>query len=322
MPKKDFWDRLGSVSSILGGVLVAAFGFYATHVYDRSSKAAEDANRLRNTTAMELQTLEKFLPHLSSGNERVQQAAILAISSLGTPELAARVAQIFRGEGSRAAITQIAPSLPAEVASAALYNLFRDLSPSVMRISVTAAGSVDATAEVTGTAFVVSESGYALTAAYLFPEGRRAEDLRIVAISAGGARAEVRHIMIDRSNGFALIRLPSTSGQSYSPLRLEPTIPAPGRPIAIMGYPVDAVLGISQGTVVSNASADGSLRVNSSLGPGSGGGPIFDSGGAVVAMVLGRHVESHLTVAAPIVRARTMLEQIGVPFNVTSANRP
>jgi hypothetical protein len=44
-PPKDTWDKLGAISGLASGVLVALIGFYATNLYDRHSKRAEESDR-------------------------------------------------------------------------------------------------------------------------------------------------------------------------------------------------------------------------------------------------------------------------------------
>src|SRR5207302_990706 len=66
---KDFWDKLGTLSGLVTGVLVAVIGFYATEVYDQRSRATERQDRERNVVAVELQTVERFFPHLVSQND-------------------------------------------------------------------------------------------------------------------------------------------------------------------------------------------------------------------------------------------------------------
>lgn len=73
-PKKDGWDKLGAVSGLASGILVALIGFYATNIYDTRSKEVEEADRKRNIVANELQTVEKFFPHLELKDETLGAA--------------------------------------------------------------------------------------------------------------------------------------------------------------------------------------------------------------------------------------------------------
>jgi hypothetical protein len=51
-PPKDFWDKLNTLSGIIAGVFVAAIGFYATQVYDKRSRDAEQDDKNRSVVAV------------------------------------------------------------------------------------------------------------------------------------------------------------------------------------------------------------------------------------------------------------------------------
>lgn len=93
---KDGWDRLSAVAPILSAALIACIGAYFTWSYN-----------LQQLKVQEIQTIERFIPHLT-GNERSKRAAILAISSLGNAQLAGKVASIFASEGTVSALKSIA----------------------------------------------------------------------------------------------------------------------------------------------------------------------------------------------------------------------
>lgn len=95
-PKKDFWDRLTALAPIIGASIMACIGAYATFTYN--------AQALR---VQEIQTVEKFIPHLV-GDDRSKRAAILAISSMGNAPLAAKVAKIFASPGTASALRTMA----------------------------------------------------------------------------------------------------------------------------------------------------------------------------------------------------------------------
>lgn len=93
---KDFWDRTMSISPIISALIIACVGSYFTYTYNQQQLKVQ-----------EIQTIEKFIPHLV-GDEKSKRAAILAISSLGNDNLAARVASIFASEGTASALQSIA----------------------------------------------------------------------------------------------------------------------------------------------------------------------------------------------------------------------
>lgn len=93
---KDNWDKLAAVAPIISGTLIFLMGGLFTYMYN------EQQLRLQ-----EIQTIEKFIPHLM-GNDRSKRAAILAISSLTNAELAGKFAQIFASQGTVSALQSIA----------------------------------------------------------------------------------------------------------------------------------------------------------------------------------------------------------------------
>lgn len=95
---KDIWDRLMAVGPIVSAAIIACTGAYFTYTYN-----------LQQLKLQEIQTIEKFLPHLA-GDERNKRAAILAISSLGNAKLAVKVASVFVSRGTASALTSIAGS--------------------------------------------------------------------------------------------------------------------------------------------------------------------------------------------------------------------
>lgn len=94
--RKDLWDRISAIAPILSGTIIAIGGAYFTVAYNQQQLKLQ-----------EVQTIEKFIPHLL-GDEKSKRAAILAISSLTNDKLAARVASIFASPGTVSALESIA----------------------------------------------------------------------------------------------------------------------------------------------------------------------------------------------------------------------
>src|SRR5262245_50269108 len=82
-PPKDTWDKLAAMSGFVSGIIVVLIGFYATNVYNRRQKASEDRRKDQEVLISQIQTIEKFIPHLSSENEQTKGAALIAIAALG-----------------------------------------------------------------------------------------------------------------------------------------------------------------------------------------------------------------------------------------------
>lgn len=95
---KDLWEKLQAMSPLMSGVLISSVGLYCTYTYNQQ--------QLKLQT---IQTVEKFIPHLL-GNEVSKKAAILAMSSLGNTEIAAKFGALFASEGTVSALKSIAAS--------------------------------------------------------------------------------------------------------------------------------------------------------------------------------------------------------------------
>lgn len=95
-PPKDAWDKIGALAPIVSGLLISVMAGYFTYSYNQQQLRLQ-----------EIQTIEKFIPHLL-GNEKSKKAAILAISSLTNTKLAARFASLFASEGTVSALKSIA----------------------------------------------------------------------------------------------------------------------------------------------------------------------------------------------------------------------
>ncbi len=93
---KDHWDRLSAVAPILSATIIALGGTYFTVAYNKQQLRLQ-----------EVQTIEKFIPHLL-GDEKSKRAAILAISSIADDKLAAKVAGIFVSPGTVSALESLA----------------------------------------------------------------------------------------------------------------------------------------------------------------------------------------------------------------------
>src|SRR5262249_51821242 len=122
-PTKDSWDKLAALSGLVSGVVVALIGFYATNVYNRRQRAVEEHRKDQEVLIAQVQTVEKFIPHLASQNEQTKGAALVAIAALGNEELAVKLASAFRGPGATRALTAIASSAAPEAAKSAAQAL-------------------------------------------------------------------------------------------------------------------------------------------------------------------------------------------------------
>jgi S1-C subfamily serine protease len=116
---KDSWEKLASLSGIftfLSSLLIATVGWYFTNAYNdrqlewnKNQSAREQENKEYQNRLAEMQTVERMIPHLAN-NEASKRAALVAISILASPKLATRFAEVYGGQGSVDALSQIATS--------------------------------------------------------------------------------------------------------------------------------------------------------------------------------------------------------------------
>lgn len=290
---KDFWDKLGSVSTLLSGVAVALIGFYATQVYDRRQRDAEEARKQRELIVLEVQTVEKFFPHLASSTETTKQAAIQAIASLGNAELATKLASIFGGSGSRAALSRIAaqPDVEgAKRAEAALGDLFSAIRPSVVRVQV---GD-----RLLASEFFISASGLVATTAHV---ARQLNSDGKIAL-ASGEILPVENVRVDDERDLALLQ--ARTDEPTVPIALRPGEAELGSTVIALGQSADvswqAVVGIVAATDVSLPSFGADrIAVNLTVRPGFSGAPVVDAQGSLVGMVQASTPDSGITYLIP-----------------------
>jgi S1-C subfamily serine protease len=307
-PDKDAWDKLSAMSGIASGILVALIGFYATNLYDRHSKQSEELDRQRGLVAVELQTVERFFPHLVSKDETERDGAIQAISSLANPELAAKIAQVFGGAGARAALTKIASGSPEARSSVqyALTDLYKDFGAATGLVEVTCEIMNGAPQIVHGTASIVTKDGFALTAGHLFDNDCQKASIKIGVAIRSDRRQIASLVKVDSDLDLALIKMPEADYQSVKiasdPIRA-------GDAVTILGYPAGHDLTVIAGLVSSTSSPGGRFTISPGLSSGLSGAPIFNSHGEVIGVILGG-TDSNST-ALPIRFAQPLLAMAG-----------
>ena len=115
--KKDFWDRLGPVSTFMSTVVLGLVGLWFTHSYnERQAQNAERQVRQDMETkrqqarVLEMQAVERFVPYLTKDDEREKEVALLIITTLGSPEFATQFARLNPSKGTQAAADRIMAS--------------------------------------------------------------------------------------------------------------------------------------------------------------------------------------------------------------------
>ncbi len=131
-PSRDNWDRLSSLSGVftfISSLLIAIVGWYFTNSYnerqlkwEQTQARQEQATKVHQNKLAEMQTVEKMIPHLTK-NESSKQVALIAISALASPEIAAQIAAAYGGQGSINALAQLAVADTEKAAAPAISAL-------------------------------------------------------------------------------------------------------------------------------------------------------------------------------------------------------
>jgi len=281
--KKDVWDKISAVSGLVSGVLVALIGGIATFVYRERQRAAEDARSQRDNAVAQVQTVQSFLPHLQSADNREKEAALLAIAALGNPDLAMRLADLYRDEAGIGALSKMAASADTVTAKAArktLDNVFDRLRPTVVEIRLED--------QKVASGFLVSPHGHILTADYVV------HDFNSGSVNIRFTDGEVRPAQIlktDSNRGLAVLQVVGTD-------LLHLTIAENAHKLTLMTEVIalgfDPRIGwlTASGRVLGKTFAapglsvpPGSIQAQLQVSPGFGGAPVVDTDGRLVGMV-------------------------------------
>jgi tetratricopeptide (TPR) repeat protein len=139
--QKDNWDKLAAVAPIISGTLIFLMGGIFSYTFNQQQLRLQ-----------EIQTIEKFIPHLM-GNEQSKKAAILAIKSLTNAELATKFASIFASSGTVSALQTMAENGSAHdktVAETALADALHGLQERESKLSTLEKSYEEALAKTNG----------------------------------------------------------------------------------------------------------------------------------------------------------------------------
>lgn len=143
-----------------------------------------------------------------------------------------------------------------------------------------AAVTVTTASGSTGSAFLISPDGWALTAAHVVTG---LDDVEVTLRSGPSLTASVVRTSDDVDA--ALLRIP---GRAHPCLPLEPAVPGLGADLFVLGSPLGARLdvSVSRGIVSGFRTFEGRqyLQTDAAVNPGSSGGPMLDEKGGVVAL--------------------------------------
>lgn len=146
-------------------------------------------------------------------------------------------------------------------------------------------GGAEATSSdpVSGTAFLVSDDGFALTNAHV------AKGCKTIKDKEGGVAALVA---MDEANDLAAIRFGSYSERPFARLEAGAKLPRIGDRVAVFGFPLSEVLASTGNLTAGEVSANAGLGNNSSMfqisapiQPGSSGSPVLSMRGNVAGVI-------------------------------------
>lgn len=281
-PQKDFWDKLSALSTLLSGIVVSAIGFYATNVYNRRQKAAEEERKNQEVRVAQVQTIERFIPHLAK--EDTKAAALVAISAMGNEVLAVKLAEAFPGTGSTTALARIAGGKSAAAASDA--NRILDDIFSYLRARVV---TVHDGAERRATGFVASAEGHVVTTAHAVATLSEAPQVGL----PSGVLAEAKLVHIDIDLDLALLRVELR--EPIPSLELTPAAPEMGASVLALLISPEGVMKASVGNI-SLMQADFAhegkwkvIGVRLASEPGASGAPVLDEKGRLIGLIQARN---------------------------------
>ncbi|UUU37732.1 S1 family peptidase [Streptomyces sp. NBC_00162] len=281
--RKDAWDKLFSVSGIIAGFLVASIGAVATYVLAKRQREQDRKKSDRELMVQRVATVEPLIKLLGSGSEREKEASLLAIDALGDPDLASKLAAIFGGEGSAAALSRIAAQSSGEIAAGAersLESVFHTLKASVVTLVV---GGMSV-----ASGFVVAP-GYILTALHAVEFGGVGfgKSLHVKAHDQSIIEAAIHKTNRDKDLALLQVedsRLPALRIETRPERLVSFEEVAVVTPHAVRVGRIDAI----ELTGVANLPGQATM-ISARLEPepGSSGAPGVNGGGRVVGMVVG-----------------------------------
>lgn len=307
--KKDFWDKLDAASGIIAGLAVAGIGFYATNIYNKRQKKAEDQRKDKELLVNQVQTVASFIPHLSGTNEEAKRAALVLISKLGNAEVAVELSKVFSSPGAIRALTDIASETGARGAEIASQTLLEILAPLQSRVAgLTVNGSRRAAA------FVVSENRLATTA-------HAVSDSQSAALEVffGDIKLAARLVLKDDERDLALLAVDEPL--DLQPIEIAGGLPQPADAVTAfqIGINGERLLAFGRVTAVNVSPGDTSrhmIATNLPGFPGVSGSPVVNNEGKLLGVMHSRDQQGrqYLLPATDLFNLKNEVENIARPL--------
>lgn len=143
---KDIWDKISVLIPLMSALFIAGIGGYATEVYRGRSLAMQKIQQDKELDVKQVQTIQSFMPQLNSGVPRQVEGALLSIAALGNPQLATKLATLYRNEGAIKAIGRMGglqDVAQSENIISSLVTALQDADSNVRQQAALALGTID-----------------------------------------------------------------------------------------------------------------------------------------------------------------------------------
>lgn len=306
--KKDIWDKLSALSSmatVFSSILIAAIGWYFTQSYNQRQieqneiqNAREAALKEQQNRLVEMETMEKMIPHLIK-DEESKKVALLTIRNLARPELATQMAQLYPSEGSVLALQQFASSSNPEEsrqavnalsgiaisgveetkasALGALGSIFDNFKSAVVRIKIVS----DSGQQYVASGVIVTNEGHILTAGHVVASGVGNGDNYTYSVDMWDGSTKTAILQdVNSTDDLAILKI---EDGNYRIINLAANIPPSNTRVvtigAILGGPIKPAVGTV--TAVNAQFLEIEFDTPGSMA-GISGGPVFNVSGEVV----------------------------------------
>lgn len=183
-----------------------------------------------------------------------------------------------------------------------IAEIAKKVSPSVVRVEVQ-----DHTRRV-ATGVVIDKEGYVVTTALMSPR-----DEKVFITTSNGKTVEAEFLGFDTETQLALLR---AKDKNLPALPMgKPSDLAAGSWVCVIGISPEQTPSVTQGIV--SSVAEGRLRLNIWVTPGSSGGPVVDDRGQMVGLLRGVYIDDK-----PVVFQFRDKEQAGSGFVMSRAEAP
>ncbi len=282
LPKKDGWDIGKIIADAIAAIFIGGgltwFGIRGTELFNQQQLKSQEQRSQEQKQIQEVQAVQLFMPQLQSDDPRAVEAALLAITSLGNEKLATRLAELFRNEGSLAALNKMAISGNEKVAEAAEHSLneiYKQVVRSIVQISQ------DGT--IRGTGFFVHRSGYIITTHNIISgQGE-------IAVVTDSKTLPAKVVKSSEQDNLALIKV---EGQDFGilPTSNNGAIPDILEGITLIGHDIRVGIAISIGQfagITHTSEYPNELISINVIAPRSYGGAVaFDKTGQLLGLVV------------------------------------